>query len=169
MDATHFEFRGMTFRSSLSAAPHFYARARVDRRDGTWYPAQVTIAVACSGREYDPDIDGPIILDSYHLALDPITPEEEAFLRPFIRLFPDLQAEARRGWAESRAKAEAERPFEQAAAERERNIARMGLAETEAMCEAEGTPLVIPRDRNPGGRCEECGYSRGHRMDCCFA
>lgn len=42
-------------------------------------------------------------------------------------------------------------------------------AETGAMLDAERTPLAGPRpERNPGGRCPECGYSNGHRMDCCF-
>lgn len=42
-------------------------------------------------------------------------------------------------------------------------------AETEAMLELERTPLAPPLPgRNPHGRCPECGYTHGHRMDCCF-
>ena len=44
-----------------------------------------------------------------------------------------------------------------------------GLAEIEAACEAEGTPLRVQTEEvNLGGRCSECGYTYGHRMDCCF-
>jgi len=43
-------------------------------------------------------------------------------------------------------------------------------AETASMLDLERTPLAarLP-ERNSGGRCPECGYSNGHRMDCCFA
>lgn len=43
-------------------------------------------------------------------------------------------------------------------------------AETQAMCEAEGTPLRLPTGPRLGRPCPECGYPEGagHRMDCCF-
>ena len=167
MDDLSFEFRGMIFRPSLSAAPHFYSDAYRAGRDGRRFISRVRIMVPCSGPTWEPDIEGPIILDAVHWDIEPITAEEDDFLRPLIRGLPALKDRARRGWAEAAARAEAERPFAVAAAERERVLGRMGLADTAGACEAERTPLRIPAGRE--AECLECGATyppeKAHLVD----
>jgi hypothetical protein len=120
-----------------------------------------------------PDVEGPITCGPYHPSLrSEISPEEAKALRPLFRRLPEIHA----AYREERLRREAALPArsrEQAEADRAVNLARHGLSDSPtdaaSMTEAERTPLAPAAERNPGGRCPECGHTPGPPLDCCFA
>ena len=100
------------------------------------------------------DRDGSIRLIAEGKHLLPLSESDRATLWDYLESIPgpepEPEPEARR--LDPRLQAEIDR------------------SETYALLELERTPMAPAfHDRNPGGRCQECGYTHGHRMDCCFA